>query len=66
MKDKAYIGVDPGKSGAMCLLIPAINVASFMDNTHPPNFIFNWVIMIQEKYDLQIIVIEKVHAILKL
>ena len=61
-KKKAYIGIDPGASGALCLLIPREKHIEFVD-TKESIKISDWLNELSVAYDVMIILIEDVHSI---
>jgi len=63
MKDLAYIGIDPGKSGALCLLVPSTKRIEFLNTTEKPMDIWAWLNDIDFMTPIQVIMLEKVHAI---
>lgn len=63
MKRLAFIGVDPGSKGAFCILCPATKYIEFVDTTAKPMFIREWLMAQQMNFQLQVIMLEKVHAI---
>ena len=62
MAKKAYIGIDPGASGALCLLIPETKEIEFC-STKDPAEIYEWLVSIQKAYHAVIILLEDVHSI---
>lgn len=63
-KHNAYIGIDPGMKGAMCTLVPVLKLTEFMENKVHPINILSWLESIQNRYSVQVVMIEKVHSIL--
>lgn len=59
----AFIGVDPGKSGGICLLVPELKYIEFVEMAAKPMFIYEWMRAQNKNYNLQVIMLEKVHAI---
>jgi len=62
-KPIAYIGIDPGASGAICILVPETKYTEFVPTTDKPMDIIKWLLDISNTYDPRIIMIENVHAI---
>lgn len=62
-KSLAFIGIDPGKSGALCLLIPETKRIEFLNTTEKPMDIWAWLNDIDFMTPIQVIMLEKVHAI---
>ena len=62
-KSLAYIGIDPGKSGALCLLVPETKRIEFIKTTEKPMDIYSWLSDIDYLTPIQVIMLEKVHAI---
>jgi len=60
---KAYISIDPGVKGSLCLYCPEENIVEFTLTTLKPLYIYLWIKDIQTKYDLRVILIEDVHSI---
>jgi len=60
---KGYIGIDPGKSGAICLLVPDANKIGFIDNSVKPVDIATWIRLAKSEFVIYSAMIEKVHAI---
>ena len=59
----AFVGIDPGAKGAICVLAPATKQVAFKPNSDPPHDIYAWLKRIQREMDLRMITIENVHAI---
>lgn len=62
MKD-AIVGIDPGASGALCLLIPSTKQVLFNSTTEKPVELLKWFHQIQKEFNLRIVMVEDVHAI---
>ena len=60
---ESYVGIDPGKKGAWCVLVPEIAVAHFIDGKCRPLEIYAWFLDMNRQYDLQGICTEDVHSI---
>jgi len=64
--NKAYIGVDPGAKGYICLLAPdspkTIEYCSLEDAKFPPSYIYNWLKQMKAHFDIVVIMIEDVHS----
>lgn len=60
---KAWLAVDPGLKGYLCLLVPDLKIVEFKPNTEQPRTISAWLKDIDSKYELVITVIEDVHSI---
>lgn len=63
LKDKAYIAVDPGAKGSVCILIPGRKKAFFYDTVTKPSELVYVLNQAQKELDVQIAMIEDVHAI---
>lgn len=59
----AIVGIDPGSSGALCLLIPSTKQVLFNSTTEKPKVLLEWFNQIQEEFNLRIVMVEDVHAI---
>lgn len=59
----AFIGIDPGKAGAICVLIPKTKQVAFKKTTDNPGELHAWIKRIHREHILRVIMIEKVHAI---
>lgn len=62
-KPNAYIGVDPGAKGELCLLVPSLNTMYWCSCSDPPNYIRDWITFHQKAYHINHIMIEDVHSI---
>lgn len=62
-KDTVVIGIDPGKSGSVCLLLPATNQVAFKDTTIAPHELYQWFRLVDYRYTLAVVMVEKVRAI---
>lgn len=63
VKELAVIGIDPGSSGAYCLLLPKSHQVFFRPTSEKPLDTFKWLKHVQENYHLAICMIEEVSAI---
>ena len=63
MRKQAYIGIDPGKSGSICVLIPSIKKVHFFPTTDTPAELIYMLGRAQKELNVVIAVIEDVHAI---
>ena len=63
MKTKAYIGIDPGASGAICLLVPDIDVIIFTGTTVEPALLRQSLMSVAGEYNLAHIMLEEVHSL---
>lgn len=62
IRDKAYIGIDPGKSGAMALIAPGIQeIFDWTDGPTMANYLMFW----KSVYNVKMTAVEKVHAMPK-
>ena len=59
----AVLGIDPGSSGAYCLLFPASRDVVFKPTSNDPVDTFAWLECIKNNNNLAICMIEEVHAI---
>ena len=59
----AVLGIDPGKTGAICLLVPKLKKIAFMSNSAKPIDIIYFLGQAQKECIIHIAMIEKVHAI---
>ena len=60
----AYIGVDPGSKGYLCLLVPETNLTEWCDfESTPPSFMVDWIKYYQKQYNILKITIEDVHSL---
>lgn len=59
----AIVGIDPGISGSLCLLIPNTKQVLFNSTTEKPIILLNWFNQIQKEFNLKIVMVEDVHAI---
>jgi hypothetical protein len=62
-KPSAYIGVDPGASGEICLLVPSIPTIVWCNCSEFPGYIRDWLTYHQKAWDIKMIMIEDVHSI---
>jgi hypothetical protein len=62
-RPSAYIGVDPGASGEVCLLVPSIPTILWCNCSEPPSYIRDWITYHQIAWDIKIIMIEDVHSL---
>ena len=62
-KETAYLGIDPGAKGALCLLVPVTTQIAFKPTTDKPLELLRWINQIQSQYELRVIMIEDVHSI---
>jgi len=60
---KSFIGVDPGKKGAYCLLIPEKKEISFIDGSVNQKDIFYSLQKIQKNTSIQSVCVEDVHSL---
>lgn len=60
---RAFVGVDPGKSGAFCLLIPHLRLIEFMDNKDSPRDIHAWIQLNHAKHGISVIMLEQVRSV---
>ena len=61
--ETAYIGIDPGAKGALCLLVPVTKQVAFKSTSDKPLDLLKWLTQIQAHYELRVIMIEDVHSI---
>ena len=61
--DLAVLGIDPGSSGAYCLLFPESRDVIFKPTSNDPVDTYAWLLRIQMEYNLAVCMIEEVHAI---
>jgi len=59
----AYVGIDPGSKGALCLLVPVTKQIAFKPTTDKPAELLRWFQQIRGQYELRVIMIEDVHSI---
>ena len=62
-KPLAYIGIDPGAKGALCLLVPELKKAYFIDTVARPITILNWIKSADMEFNLAVIMIEDVKSL---
>lgn len=63
IKPRAYVGVDPGASGAICLLCPETKDTIFVDTTDKPSDLAATYNSWAETYELVVVCVEDVHAL---
>ena len=65
--NKLFIGIDPGKTGSICLLDPSAddvkNVVSFLDINMQPLILLDELRQLNQRYDVVPIMVEKVRNI---
>jgi len=59
----AYMGIDPGATGAFCVYIPQLNKLLFKDNKNSSYHIMLWIESIKFNYNLKLVYIEEVHSL---
>lgn len=59
----AVLGVDPGSSGAYCLLLPKTREVFFLPTAHKPYDTWLWLESAKAEYNLAVCMIEEVGAI---
>ena len=59
----AWIGIDPGQKGFLCLIVPNDKIIQYRSNIEKPINISTWLHIINSKYNLKMCVIEDVHSI---
>lgn len=59
----AFVGIDPGASGALCLLVPRTQQMAFVKTTATTKDLLDWFKQINDDLYLAVIMLEKVHAI---
>ena len=62
-KPIAYIGIDPGSLGQICLLSIDYNTIEFCPTNINPIALTSWFNSMDERYDVRVIMIEEVHSI---
>jgi len=62
-KKIAVVGIDPGKTGALCLLIPETKQIAFKDTTDTALNLLKWFQQIDKEYNLIVCMIEDVSSI---
>ena len=62
-QELAVLGIDPGSSGAYCLLFPASRDVIFKPTSNDPVDTYAWLEWIKNNNNLAICMIEEVHAI---
>ncbi len=62
-KPRAYVGIDPGAKGSFCCIVPDDKLVGFFPTNGKPQEIHAWLMKIHNRTNLQIIMIEDVHAI---
>lgn len=62
-KAKAFVGIDPGKKGFACVLVPEISKVEFMALDNHAADIRSSLMMLNDPYDVQVIMLEKVQNI---
>jgi len=62
-KPNAFIGIDPGAKGAICVVVPTENIQHFLTTVHPPDKIYESLLNISGDYNLSPIMIENVSSI---
>jgi len=60
---EAYIGIDPGNKGAICLLSGDLTTIDFIDNSKPINHMVDWLEIHKNNYFIKKVLIEDVHSI---
>jgi len=63
-KPQAFIGIDPGAKGAVCLLVPVLDLVDFIDNSASNQDIYSFLLQSRDGYNLRAIMIEKVHSLM--
>jgi Holliday junction resolvasome RuvABC endonuclease subunit len=59
----AYVGIDPGAKGALCLLVPDTKQVAFKSTVDKPSDLIAWLKQIQAELNLVVVMIEDVHSI---
>lgn len=62
MKSKAYLGIDPGASGAICLLVPHKSII-FIDAPYDISQLHQSLLSLQEEYALAPVMVEQVRSL---
>jgi hypothetical protein len=63
--DTAYIGIDPGASGYICLLVPSTGLVYWIQNNSTPKQLMNWVNEANRVFVIPKIMLEQVASIPK-
>jgi hypothetical protein len=66
IKEDVVIGIDPGESGSICLLMPGQNNVAFKETTEDPLELLKWFELVKEQCNLRCIIIENVHSLPKM
>jgi len=59
----AYIGIDPGAKGQLCVLVPDTKQVAFMAASDKPMAILEWINTISALNPIAVIMIENVHSL---
>ena len=63
MLHTSWIGIDPGSKGFSCLLVPDIKLVEFKSNLDKPLDIYAWYSELSIRFNIRIVLMEKVHNI---
>lgn len=61
--NQLFIGIDPGSTGAMCLLDPLGNNIAFMKTSNPFKELVEWFNLCRQQGNLRLACIEDVHSL---
>ena len=61
--DNAWIGIDPGAKGYICLLVPDQNKIGYMSNMASPMEIADWLKTAKHEFNIKIVMLEQVRSI---
>lgn len=64
----AYLGIDPGAQGSLCLLAPSLGRIIFHDTPNGNNGVtcrdtFAWILAVHAQYSIRMIGLEQVHSV---
>lgn len=62
-RPQAFIGIDPGSKGCLCMIVPERNIVRFVDTTELPVSIMASLKQVALSYFLAPVMIEDVHAL---
>lgn len=62
-KPDAYIGIDPGEKGAICVLIPSTKQVVFRPTTGKPMDAYQWYLKVTKEVNVHVVMIEDVHSL---